>query len=102
MLLLSDQDAERCSKYRTVGRGVTTLLLRHSPHAPQVRKGVPMTVRSRPRRVRKALLLAATAVVLTAGDLVSLPGISQAAGPLPCDIYGSAGTPCVAAHSTTR
>jgi hypothetical protein len=52
--------------------------------------------------VRKALLLAATAVVLTAGDLVSLPGISQAAGPLPCDIYGSAGAPCVAAHSTTR
>ncbi|MFL6145022.1 MAG: alpha-L-arabinofuranosidase B [Labedaea sp.] len=61
-----------------------------------------MTVRPGLRHVRRALLLAATAVVLTAGDLVSLPGVSQAAGPLPCDIYGSGGTPCVAAHSTTR
>ncbi|MFF6994373.1 alpha-L-arabinofuranosidase B [Streptomyces sp. NPDC008313] len=29
-------------------------------------------------------------------------GTAQAAGTLPCDIYGSAGTSCVAAHSTTR
>ncbi|MDD1062085.1 ricin-type beta-trefoil lectin domain protein [Streptomyces cocklensis] len=34
--------------------------------------------------------------------LAALPGSAQAAGSLPCDIYGSAGTPCVAAHSSTR
>jgi hypothetical protein len=39
---------------------------------------------------------------VTAGLLVVFPGPAQAAGPLPCDIYGSAGTACVAAHSTTR
>jgi hypothetical protein len=33
--------------------------------------------------------------------LVLMPGASRAATG-PCDIYGSAGTPCVAAHSTTR
>jgi len=38
---------------------------------------------------------------------VALSGLLAIGGPaavaqLPCDIYGSAGTPCVAAHSTTR
>ncbi|MBX6357725.1 MAG: alpha-N-arabinofuranosidase, partial [Micromonosporaceae bacterium] len=51
---------------------------------------------------RTALLAAGTAAVVTAGALVGLPGAAPAAGPLPCDIYASAGTPCVAAHSTTR
>ncbi|MFF4185155.1 arabinofuranosidase catalytic domain-containing protein [Streptomyces sp. NPDC001691] len=44
--------------------------------------------------------LAVLALVFT--TLLTLPGASQAASSLPCDIYGSAGTPCVAAHSTTR
>jgi hypothetical protein len=61
-----------------------------------------MVVRSRLRHLRKALLSAGAIVALTAATLVALPGTSLAAGPLPCDIYGSAGTPCVAAHSTTR
>lgn len=61
-----------------------------------------MIVRSRLRRLRKALLFAGATVALIAGTLVGLPGTSQAAGPLPCDIYGAADTPCVAAHSTTR
>ncbi|MDT4992624.1 MAG: non-reducing end alpha-L-arabinofuranosidase [Actinoplanes sp.] len=34
--------------------------------------------------------------------VIALPGSSLAATSLPCDIYGSAGTPCVAAHSTVR
>ena len=37
--------------------------------------------------------------------VLTLIGMSQpveAAPPGPCDIYGAAGTPCVAAHSTTR
>ena len=42
------------------------------------------------------------AFALALGALVVLPGTAQAAGSLPCDIYASAGTPCVAAHSTTR
>ncbi len=61
-----------------------------------------MIVRSPLRHLRKALLFGAAILALTAGTLVGLSGRSLAAGPLPCDIYGSAGTPCVAAHSTTR
>jgi hypothetical protein len=41
-------------------------------------------------------------LVLVLGLLVGLPGTSQAAGSLPCDIYTDAGTACVAAHSTVR
>jgi hypothetical protein len=52
-------------------------------------------------RSRLALFFSVV-VALTAATLVGLPGRSLAAGPLPCDIYASAGTPCVAAHSTTR
>jgi hypothetical protein len=48
------------------------------------------------------MLLAATfAVTLTAGGLVPVDW-AQAATTLPCDIYAAGGTPCVAAHSTTR
>jgi hypothetical protein len=42
------------------------------------------------------------ALALGAAALVAVPGSSMAAGPGPCDIYASGGTPCVAAHSTTR
>ena len=34
--------------------------------------------------------------------LVGVAGPAQAATSLPCDLYAAAGTPCVAAHSTTR
>ncbi|MFC5908436.1 arabinofuranosidase catalytic domain-containing protein, partial [Streptacidiphilus monticola] len=48
---------------------------------------------------------AAAAIVLggtlTAGATAST-GVAQAAAQGPCDIYASGGTPCVAAHSTTR
>jgi hypothetical protein len=53
-------------------------------------------------RLRRALVSAGATVALTAGSMVATVGVSQAAGPLPCDIYGSAGNPCIAAHSTTR
>ncbi|HZM80110.1 MAG TPA: arabinofuranosidase catalytic domain-containing protein [Candidatus Limnocylindrales bacterium] len=50
---------------------------------------------------RKApLAIAATATL--AGSLLVGIQPAQAAGPLPCDIYAAGGTPCVAAHSTTR
>jgi hypothetical protein len=56
-----------------------------------------MRVRRRPR-----LLTFLGALALSAAALVAVPGSSSAAGPGPCDIYASGGTPCVAAHSTTR
>jgi hypothetical protein len=51
---------------------------------------------NRLHRLAVPSLLALIATALT------VPSASQAAGPLPCDIYASNGTPCVAAHSTTR
>jgi non-reducing end alpha-L-arabinofuranosidase len=63
-----------------------------------------MTVRSRLRRVKRALLVLAAATALVTGTV--LAGVAaapaRAATQLPCDIYAAAGTPCVAAHSTTR
>ncbi|WP_349261964.1 arabinofuranosidase catalytic domain-containing protein, partial [Actinocrinis sp.] len=55
------------------------------------------------RGVRLARLGAAVAVVL--GALVgaaATTGSAQAAAQGPCDIYAAGGSPCVAAHSTTR
>jgi len=49
---------------------------------------------------RLRTILLSLAVVL-AGLFVAMPP-AQAATSLPCDIYGSAGTPCVGAHSTIR
>jgi hypothetical protein len=49
---------------------------------------------------------AGTVLVLVVGAAVHVvsdaPGVAHAAGTGPCDIYASGGTPCVAAHSTTR
>ncbi|WP_033262610.1 alpha-L-arabinofuranosidase B [Amycolatopsis vancoresmycina] len=51
-----------------------------------------------PRVIASAVLAAGT---LVAG-LLAGGGTSQAATQGPCDIYAAGGTPCVAAHSTTR
>src|SRR5262249_43077086 len=51
--------------------------------------------------LRKAVLAVATVGALVMGVLVGI-GTSQAATSQPCDIYAAGGTPCVAAHSTTR
>ncbi len=62
-----------------------------------------MTVRPRFRHTRKALLTLAAAVTLALGGLLAAGATpSRAATQEPCDIYASGGTPCVAAHSTTR
>jgi len=60
-----------------------------------------MTLRLRFAQLRTVLLAAGASGALTAG-LLAGAGVSQAAVMLPCDIYAAAGTPCVAAHSTTR
>ncbi|MFD5632960.1 arabinofuranosidase catalytic domain-containing protein [Streptomyces sp. NPDC127077] len=53
-------------------------------------------------RLRHALLSVGAVLGLLVTVLVGMPGIAQAAGSQPCDIYAAAGTPCVAAHSSTR
>src|ERR1035438_10870128 len=60
-----------------------------------------MTVRSRLQSLRQALLLVGAALTLAVGALLAAGAPPAAAASLPCDIYASAGTPCVAAHSTT-
>src|SRR5690348_11726422 len=53
------------------------------------------------RMMRTALLAAVGAAALSAGMLaVVTPAHAATQGP--CDIYAAGGTPCVAAHSTTR
>jgi hypothetical protein len=62
-----------------------------------------MAFRSRLSRTLKTVLLLGAAAALGTGALVatgSAPARAAVTGP--CDIYGNAGTPCVAAHSTTR
>ena len=53
------------------------------------------------RFLRKALLAGAAAAALIVGVLVSV-NPANAATSQACDIYAAGGTPCVAAHSTTR
>jgi hypothetical protein len=61
-----------------------------------------MAIRLRIAQWKRTALFAAVVAALGFVNLVGTPGGALAAGTLPCDIYGSAGTPCVAAHSTTR
>src|ERR1700679_93840 len=53
-------------------------------------------------RLARTLFTLVAALALCCGGLFALPAASHAAGSLPCDIYGAAGTPCVGAYSTTR
>jgi non-reducing end alpha-L-arabinofuranosidase len=61
-----------------------------------------MTARQRMRRFRRRLLAVGTMVALATAVAVGAAAPSRAAAQGPCDIYTAAGTPCVAAHSTTR
>ncbi|MEW9534582.1 arabinofuranosidase catalytic domain-containing protein [Microbispora sp. NPDC049125] len=54
------------------------------------------------RNLRKTLAVGAGALIAAAVAGVAGVGPAQAATSGPCDIYASGGTPCVAAHSTTR
>lgn len=58
-------------------------------------------LRSSARHVRRAALLAIS-LTLASFTLGATAAPSQAAAQGPCDIYAAGGTPCVAAHSTTR
>src|SRR5262245_19034101 len=60
-------------------------------------------VRSPIRRLRRAALAAGTVLALSLiGVAFTGATEAQAATQGPCDIYANGGTPCVAAHSTTR
>ena len=48
------------------------------------------------------MLGAAASVVFALGGVLLAGGVSHAAAQGPCDIYAAGGTPCVAAHSSTR
>ncbi len=61
-----------------------------------------MIIQSPLRSLRRVLLFLAGALTLAVGALVAAGASPAAAASLPCDIYASGGTPCVAAHSTTR
>jgi non-reducing end alpha-L-arabinofuranosidase len=50
----------------------------------------------------RLLLVAGATATLVAGVMAATTATSQAATTGPCDIYAAGGTPCVAAHSTTR
>ncbi|MFF4209114.1 alpha-L-arabinofuranosidase B [Streptomyces sp. NPDC001796] len=54
------------------------------------------------RRLCRRLVVSLAAVALAFAGLIAFSEASQAAAQGPCDIYASGGTPCVAAHSTTR
>jgi hypothetical protein len=53
-------------------------------------------------RTKRTLLAAGAAAALAIGLTIATAAQSQAATQGPCDIYAAGGTPCVAAHSTTR
>src|SRR5215470_14638169 len=62
-----------------------------------------MTVRSRLPQVKRLWLVLIAVAALGLGALMGGGGSpASAATQGPCDIYATAGTPCVAAHSTTR
>ena len=61
-----------------------------------------MSSRSVLQHLKKALLPAGAARRARRRPAHRHGGTSQAATPRPCDIYAAGGTPCVAAHSTTR
>ena len=60
-----------------------------------------MPIRQQFPRLRSTLLILAAVGAVLASLFLGF-GTSQAATSQPCDIYASGGTPCVAAHSTTR
>ncbi|MEU9544515.1 arabinofuranosidase catalytic domain-containing protein [Streptomyces mirabilis] len=72
----------------------------HVPDRERVRPTAHLS-RSGPKRFARA----GAAAVLVAGALVgatATAGTARAATSGPCDLYAAGGTPCVAAHSTTR
>jgi len=66
-------------------------------------EGRTLTTPVRLHRAYRRLLIAILPLALALGVVAAVSAApAYAASSLPCDIYAAAGTPCVAAHSTTR
>jgi hypothetical protein len=97
----------RCSKYRTTGlvigaAGTPWFAARPEPVHQSLSSGRGNKVsRTKAFFHRTTLLLTLLASMLL-GQLIVGQQSVFAAGTGPCDIYAAGGTPCVAAHSTTR
>jgi hypothetical protein len=65
------------------------------------RKLIPVAPSARFIRARLSLGIM-SAIAFVVNIVIGLPSLSQTTTPRPCDIYGNAGTPCVAVHSMTR
>ncbi|MFD8718908.1 arabinofuranosidase catalytic domain-containing protein [Streptomyces sp. NPDC059629] len=96
----------RTGRHLSSGRGGVARLLatvrhRGRPGNAPSQAHVPSPARSR----WKSFARAGAAAALVAGALAgatATAGTARAATSGPCDIYAAGGTPCVAAHSTTR
>ncbi|WP_037906658.1 arabinofuranosidase catalytic domain-containing protein [Actinacidiphila yeochonensis] len=77
-------------------------LRRRRLHAEPACTGAATPARTLRQRLHRPLAAVLGTLALLLGVLVAMPATSQAAGSLPCDLYAAGGTPCVAAHSTTR
>ncbi len=86
----------------SIGPEMRRRIARYSVFGHTTRKRFTVNARSHLRPPRRLLPAGGATLALTLGLLVGLPGTSQAVGSAPCDIYRSAGTPCVAAHSAVR
>ncbi|MGW5607420.1 arabinofuranosidase catalytic domain-containing protein [Streptomyces sp. NPDC003753] len=99
----------RTGRHLPSGRGGLRRLfaaVRHrgGPRSVPDQAHVPPPARS-PRSRSKTFARAGVAAALVAGALAgatATAGTARAAASGPCDIYAAGGTPCVAAHSTTR
>ncbi|WP_231494929.1 arabinofuranosidase catalytic domain-containing protein [Cellulomonas sp. KRMCY2] len=80
---------------------------RRAIEAMELQEWMTMSIASlapdrRSRRRGASVLLAVTAIVIAFGTSLLNASPASAVGQLPCDIYATGGTPCVAAFSSTR
>jgi non-reducing end alpha-L-arabinofuranosidase len=99
----------RTRRHPRSGRGVMRRLLaaiRRRGRPEHIPDRAHVTLPARPPGSRaKVFARAGAATVLVAGTLAgatAVAGTARADTSGPCDIYAAGGTPCVAAHSTTR
>ena len=73
-------------------------------HIPSHQPAMPMDdgTNMKTRFSFRLTILTVVPVLLGALSVAVVAVPAAQAASLPCDIYGSAGTPCVAAHSTVR
>src|SRR4051794_29178373 len=73
-----------------------------NPSRLDIERGKSTVAPRKHSKLPSVTIAAAFAAALVVGQLAAGVGTSEAATSQPCDIYAAGGTPCVAAHSTTR